>query len=70
MIGNKVQNFQEKPEGDNAWINGGFFVLERSIKYIKDDLDSFEVDILPQIANDNLLYAYISMKVFGSQWIH
>jgi glucose-1-phosphate cytidylyltransferase len=24
-----VENFQEKPEGDGAWINGGFFVLER-----------------------------------------
>ena len=27
LEGNNVVNFQEKPEGDNAWINGGFFVL-------------------------------------------
>jgi len=25
--GGSVEQFQEKPEGDGAWINGGFFVL-------------------------------------------
>ncbi|MCE2960093.1 MAG: glucose-1-phosphate cytidylyltransferase [Akkermansiaceae bacterium] len=27
----KVLSFQEKPEGDGSWINGGFFVLEPSV---------------------------------------
>lgn len=27
----KVGAFQEKPEGDGSWINGGFFVLEPSV---------------------------------------
>ena len=27
----RVQSFQEKPEGDGSWINGGFFVLEPSV---------------------------------------
>ena len=27
----RVPKFQEKPDGDGAWINGGFFVLEREI---------------------------------------
>ena len=31
LDGNWVNQFQEKPEGDNAWINGGFFVLEPSV---------------------------------------
>ncbi|MEZ5433221.1 MAG: sugar phosphate nucleotidyltransferase [Verrucomicrobiales bacterium] len=26
--GNRIVKFQEKPEGDGAWINGGFFVLD------------------------------------------
>src|SRR5258707_86560 len=28
--GSRVARFQEKPEGDGAWISGGFFVLEPS----------------------------------------
>jgi glucose-1-phosphate cytidylyltransferase len=28
---NKVERFQEKPEGDGTWINGGFFVLEPAV---------------------------------------
>src|SRR6201993_3126867 len=34
----RVAQFQEKPAGDGAWINGGFFVLEPSvIDYIDGD---------------------------------
>ena len=33
---NIVENFLEKPLGDNGWINGGFFILNKKIfKYIK-----------------------------------
>ena len=39
--------FQEKPDGDNAWINGGFFVLEPSvIDLIDRDECSWEGEIL------------------------
>ena len=32
----KIINFQEKPEGDGLWINGGFFVLNSGIfKYLE-----------------------------------
>jgi glucose-1-phosphate cytidylyltransferase len=32
-----IHKFQEKPEGDGSWINGGYFVLEPSIfDYIRD----------------------------------
>ncbi len=27
----RVPSFQEKPQGDGAWVNGGFFVLERNV---------------------------------------
>ena len=56
---NSVDKFQEKPEGDNAWINGGFFVLQPSIlDRISEDKTSFESDVLPQLANDCQLSAY------------
>ena len=55
----RVQNFHEKPEGDNAWINGGFFVLETSvIERIKNDMVSWEQDILPQLALEEQLSAF------------
>jgi glucose-1-phosphate cytidylyltransferase len=28
---NAIESFNEKPSGDNAWINGGFFVMEPQI---------------------------------------
>ena len=28
---NKISTFKEKPQGDGAWINGGFFVLEPEV---------------------------------------
>jgi len=29
--GDRVEGFQEKPQGDGGWINGGFFVLEPGV---------------------------------------
>lgn len=57
--GNVVQGFQEKPQGDGGWINGGFFVLEpRIFDYIKDDSTFFERDPMENLAKDNQLLAY------------
>ena len=54
-----VRKFQEKPDGDNAWINGGFFVLEPSVlDLIKGDGSSWEADVLPQLAMSGQLSAY------------
>jgi glucose-1-phosphate cytidylyltransferase len=59
LEGNAVSQFQEKPDGDNAWINGGFFVLEPSVlDLIEGDASSWEADILPQLAAANQLSAY------------
>lgn len=56
---NKVTEFHEKPPGDNAWINGGFFVLEPDvINYIKDDNTIWEREPLENLANDGQLMAY------------
>jgi glucose-1-phosphate cytidylyltransferase len=55
----EVSSFAEKPRGDGAWINGGFFVLEPGIfKYIKDDTIIWEHGPLEKLAKDNQLNAY------------
>jgi glucose-1-phosphate cytidylyltransferase len=55
----KVQQFQEKPDGDNAWINGGFFVIEPCVlDRISGDHTSWEADVLPQLAAEGQLSAY------------
>lgn len=59
LVGHSVQQFYEKPDGDNAWINGGFFVLEPSVlDRISGDSTSWEADVLPQLAADGQLSAY------------
>ncbi len=55
----KITSFREKPEGDGAWINGGFFVLEpKVIDYIADDNTSFEREPLTALAHDGELSAF------------
>lgn len=56
-----VTRFQEKPEGDGVWINGGFFVLEPGIfKYLEGNMDAIQWEKKPliDIANDGQLSAY------------
>lgn len=54
-----VRQFQEKPDGDNAWISGGFFVVEPSVlERISGDSCSWENDILPWLAANGQLAAY------------
>lgn len=54
-----VQSFQEKPEGDGAWINGGFFVLEPSVlDRIEGDKTSWEFKPLARLAQDRQLMAF------------
>ena len=55
----KISAFKEKPKGDGAWINGGFFVVEPSvIDYIIDDSTVWEREPLEKLANDGELAAY------------
>lgn len=57
--GDMVRQFQEKPEGDGAWINGGFFVLEpRAIDYVPDDETIFERGPLEALAREQQMVAY------------
>lgn len=59
MDGTSVRSFQEKPAGDGAWINGGFFVLEpAAIDYIAGDATSWESEPLAGIAAADQLRAF------------
>ncbi len=56
---NFVSGFQEKPKGDGAWINAGFFVLEPGVfDFIKDDSTVFEKEPLENLAKSSQLAAY------------
>jgi len=55
----KISAFKEKPKGDGAWINGGFFVVEPNvIDYINDDSTVWEREPLEKLAHDGELAAY------------
>ncbi|MDH5183561.1 MAG: glucose-1-phosphate cytidylyltransferase [Gammaproteobacteria bacterium] len=59
MEDTRVLSFQEKPAGDGAWINGGYFVLEPSaIDLIDDDQTSWEAKPLMELARCGELEAY------------
>ena len=63
LSGNIVKSFQEKPLGDNSWINGGFFVLDPSvIKLISGDECMWEDKPLKLLASQGELNAF---KHFG-----
>ena len=56
---NNVKAFAEKPKGDGAWINGGFFVCEPGvIRYIKDDDSIWEREPMEQICADGQMMVY------------
>jgi glucose-1-phosphate cytidylyltransferase len=55
----KVRSFTEKPAGDGAWVNGGFFVLEPAVfDYINDDATIWEREPLERLAKAGRLSAY------------
>ena len=50
---NLVEQFLEKPQGDNSWINGGFFILNKKIfKYIQENNSIWERDPLENLAKN------------------
>ena len=57
--GVQVNSFQEKPAGDGAWINGGFFILEPVvIDSIEGDQTSWESGPIVKLAQQGQLMAY------------
>lgn len=57
--GDRVIRFEEKPQVDEGWINGGFFVLEPGVAdYIEGDDTLFEKGPMERLAGDAKLMAY------------
>jgi glucose-1-phosphate cytidylyltransferase len=60
MDSHRVRGFQEKPQGDGGWINGGFFVLSpKVIDLIKDDSTIWEREPMEHLASNGQLSAYM-----------
>jgi glucose-1-phosphate cytidylyltransferase len=61
MEGNQVVEFKEKPQTDEGWVNGGFFVFENAfLDYLSDADDStvLEAEPLEHLARDGQLMAF------------
>jgi glucose-1-phosphate cytidylyltransferase len=57
---NKIVGFQEKPQGDGGWINGGFFVLSsKALDYIAGDETVWERDPMERLAAGGNLSAFL-----------
>jgi len=65
IAGARVKSFLEKPQGDNRWISGGFFVCEPGVfDYINGDNTVWERDPLEQLASQNQL----SVRKYEGFW--
>lgn len=59
LNGDRIQEFSEKPQTQEGWINGAFFVLEPEIfDYIEGDHIQWEREPMVQLARDGQLMAY------------
>jgi glucose-1-phosphate cytidylyltransferase len=59
LDGSRVLSFVEKPEGDGAWINGGFFVLStKVIDYIDTDQTIWEREPMERLAREGQMAAF------------
>lgn len=58
-VDSRIASFREKPKGDGAWINGGFFVLEPgAVDYVTDDQLFWEQSPLEKLADEGQLSAF------------
>jgi glucose-1-phosphate cytidylyltransferase len=60
MVGNSVGSFTEKPHGDGAYINGGFFVLSPDvIDLIEGDKTIWEREPMELLAKQGQMQAFL-----------
>ena len=58
--GDRVVSFQEKPDDDGGWINGGFFLLSPAIgSLIEGDTTVWEQEPMQALARNDQLRAYV-----------
>lgn len=59
LDGDRVRQFSEKPQLEEGWINGAFFVLEpEAVNYVAGDQTQWEREPLERLARDGQLMAY------------
>lgn len=59
LDGGRVTSFREKPAGDGATINGGFFVLSpKVVDYIEGDATVWENEPMERLAREGQLFAW------------
>jgi len=59
MDGHKITSFEEKPQGDGSWVNGGYFVLSpKVLDTISGDQTVWEKEPLQNLAQTGQLSAY------------
>jgi len=59
LEGDRIASFEEKPRGDGAWTNGGFFVLAPSVaEYLEDDATVWEQGPVRKLAARRQLASY------------
>ena len=57
--GTLIRSFEEKPQGDGGWINGGFFVLSPQVlDLIADDGTTWELEPMDALARNGQLEAF------------
>jgi glucose-1-phosphate cytidylyltransferase len=57
---NKALDFEEKPVGDRAWVNGGFFVCSpKVLDYIEGDQTTWEREPLNRLTSEGQLSTYL-----------
>lgn len=57
--GDAITRFQEKPETEAGYVNGGFFVMNKKIgEFISGDSASFEFEAMPKLADAGQLHAH------------
>jgi glucose-1-phosphate cytidylyltransferase len=59
VVEERIRGFEEKPAGDGAWINGGFFVLSPKVgDYIDGDETIWERAPVERLASEGQLAPY------------
>ncbi len=59
LDGERVSRFEEKPRGDGAWMNGGFFVLSPGVeRYVAGDETVWEQEPMRALAAEGQLACY------------
>lgn len=59
LNGTRVRSFEEKPRGDGAWLNGGYFVLSPEVgRYLEDDQTTWEQEPLRRLTRERQLASF------------